>query len=255
MKKYNAIIILLFSVIFAEDIDILNLKNGDLIKGKIIENKINNYIKIELQGGSVLTYTYDQIENIEREEEDTGTYPSNTSNNQTQYNVSNNSNSTNTIAKGTKNIGGLVKYSKLTRADSAYGSSLIINPVAGYFLTNNMSVNIGLGYSSSKYETDSTGDKSNYTSLSIGGRYHIPLSFGLGYVGLHYMNYKGDYKSGDYSNSYTDEGSMIESGVLLDLNDFVYLDFGINYETYNDHEYGETWNYLFFDVGVIAFIK
>ena len=68
MKKYNVIIILLFSVIFAGDIDIVNLKNGDLIKGKIIENKINEYIKIELQGGSVLTYTYDQIESIEREE-------------------------------------------------------------------------------------------------------------------------------------------------------------------------------------------
>ena len=68
MKKYNVIIILLFSVFYAGDIDILNLKNGDLIKGKIIENKINEYIKIELQGGSVLTYTYDQIESIEREE-------------------------------------------------------------------------------------------------------------------------------------------------------------------------------------------
>ena len=68
MKKFNLICIVLLSFIFAEDIDILNLKNGDLIKGKIIENKINEYIKIELQGGSVLTYTYDQIESIEREE-------------------------------------------------------------------------------------------------------------------------------------------------------------------------------------------
>ena len=68
MKKFNLICIVLLSFIFAKDIDILNLKNGDLIKGKIIENKINEYIKIELQGGSVLTYTYDQIESIEREE-------------------------------------------------------------------------------------------------------------------------------------------------------------------------------------------
>ena len=68
MKKYNLIYVLLFSVIIAGDIYILNLKNGDLIKGKIIENKINEYIKIELQGGSILTYTYDQIESIEREE-------------------------------------------------------------------------------------------------------------------------------------------------------------------------------------------
>jgi len=255
MKKYNVIIILLFSVIFAGDIDILNLKNGDLIKGKIIENKINEYIKIELQGGSVLTYTYDQIESIEREEEDTGTYPSNTSNNQTQYNVSNNSNSTNTIMKGTKNIGGSVIYLKSSRDGDAYGSTLRINPVAGYFLTNNFSVNIGLSYSSYKYEDDESGDKNNYTDLSIGGRYHIPLDFGLGYIGGHYISHTSDYKSGDYSSSYDDDSRIIESGVLLDLNDFVYLDFGINYETYNDHDSGETWNYLFFDIGVIAFIK
>ena len=110
MNSFYLIYILLFSVIIAGDIDILNLKNGDLIKGKIIENKINDYIKIELQGGSILTYTYDQIESIEREEVGTGTYPSNTSNNQEQNNVSNNSNSTNTIMKGTKNIGGFDIY-------------------------------------------------------------------------------------------------------------------------------------------------
>ena len=68
MKKYNLIYIVLLSFMFAGDVDILNLKNGDMIKGKIIENKINNYIKIELQGGSILTYTYDQIESIDREE-------------------------------------------------------------------------------------------------------------------------------------------------------------------------------------------
>ena len=33
------------------EVDVLKLKNGDLIKGKIIENKINKYIRIELQGG------------------------------------------------------------------------------------------------------------------------------------------------------------------------------------------------------------
>jgi len=151
MKKYNVIIILLFSVIFAEDIDILNLKNGDLIKGKIIDNKINEYIKIELQGGSVLTYTYDQIESIEREEVNTRVFDSNTSNDKTRYNVSSQTDSPYTITKGTKNIGGLVQYMKLSKDGDKYGSSLRINPIAGYFLTNNMRVNIGLGYSSDKY--------------------------------------------------------------------------------------------------------
>ena len=43
---------------FANEIDVLHLKNGDIIKGSIIENKINDYIKIELQGGSIITYKY-----------------------------------------------------------------------------------------------------------------------------------------------------------------------------------------------------
>ena len=81
MKKFNLICSVLLSVMFAEDIDILNLKNGDLIKGKIIEHKINEYIKIELQGGTVLTYTYDQIESIEREEINTETFAPNANNN------------------------------------------------------------------------------------------------------------------------------------------------------------------------------
>ena len=68
MQKFNLIFIFLLSCIFAGEIDVLNLKNGDLIKGKIVENKINEYIKIELQGGSILTYSYDQIESIDIEQ-------------------------------------------------------------------------------------------------------------------------------------------------------------------------------------------
>jgi len=56
-------------LIFSQtEIDVLKLKNGDIIKGKIIENKINKHIKIELQGGSILTYEYDKILEIETED-------------------------------------------------------------------------------------------------------------------------------------------------------------------------------------------
>ena len=61
MRKHTFIYILLLSFIIADDVDVLNLKNGDIIKGKIIENKINEYIRIEFQGGSILTYNYDEI--------------------------------------------------------------------------------------------------------------------------------------------------------------------------------------------------
>ena len=81
--QYSLIYIFLLSFMMANDIDVINLNNGDLIKGRIIENKINQYIKIELQGGSILTYTYDQIESIEREQVNTKTSGSNPSINQT----------------------------------------------------------------------------------------------------------------------------------------------------------------------------
>ena len=48
-------------------IDVVNLKNGDIVKGKIIENKINEYIKVELQGGSIFSFNYNEISSIEAE--------------------------------------------------------------------------------------------------------------------------------------------------------------------------------------------
>ncbi|MFC1539220.1 hypothetical protein ACFL6H_07340 [Candidatus Latescibacterota bacterium] len=67
MKK---IIILIFAIFillipnfsFAEDIDVVYLKNGSIIRGKIIENVINKNLKIELQDGSVMVFEYDDIE-------------------------------------------------------------------------------------------------------------------------------------------------------------------------------------------------
>ena len=69
MKKLLLFIFVLSTFSFSQNrIDVLNIKNGDIIKGKIIENKINDYIRIELQGGSILTYKYAEIEEIGFEE-------------------------------------------------------------------------------------------------------------------------------------------------------------------------------------------
>jgi len=42
-------------------IDVIHLKNGDILKGTIIENVPNDYVRIELQGGSVFTVKYSDI--------------------------------------------------------------------------------------------------------------------------------------------------------------------------------------------------
>ena len=68
----NIIIIILFSIIYTQEyIDVVHLKNGDIIIGKIIENIINEHIRVELMGGSILTYSYDDIIRIDVENKTT----------------------------------------------------------------------------------------------------------------------------------------------------------------------------------------
>ena len=75
-KKLIIYFLLLGSIYAQAYIDVVKLKNGDVIKGKIIENVINDNIRIELQGGSILTYQYDQIESLEVEKKSTRTFGS-----------------------------------------------------------------------------------------------------------------------------------------------------------------------------------
>ena len=70
---YRLIYLVMLSFMIANDVDVLNLKNGDIIKGNIIEHKIHQYIRIELKGGSIMTFNYDQIESIEIEQVSTRT--------------------------------------------------------------------------------------------------------------------------------------------------------------------------------------
>jgi len=50
-----------------EYIDVIYLKNGDIIKGTIIENAPNNYIKVEIAGGSIITIKYSDILKMTKE--------------------------------------------------------------------------------------------------------------------------------------------------------------------------------------------
>ena len=76
IKKLIILFVLCSSIYAQAYIDVVKLKNGDVIKGKIIENVINDHIRIELQGGSILTYQYDQIESLEVEKKSTRTFGS-----------------------------------------------------------------------------------------------------------------------------------------------------------------------------------
>lgn len=50
-----------------EKTDVIYLKNGDIRKGTIIENVLNDYIKLEMRDGSIFTIKYADIQKITKE--------------------------------------------------------------------------------------------------------------------------------------------------------------------------------------------
>lgn len=71
-KIFNILILLAssFAILAQDRQDVIYLKNGDIIKGVIIENVLNDYVKVELLGGSILTYKYDQITKFAKDKKD-----------------------------------------------------------------------------------------------------------------------------------------------------------------------------------------
>lgn len=70
MKKLIIILFILFSasMVFATDyVDVVEKKDGSILKGIIIENRINDFIKIELVGGSVFKVPYSEIDTLKKE--------------------------------------------------------------------------------------------------------------------------------------------------------------------------------------------
>lgn len=70
MKKFLVILILLsmsLSIFAVDYIDVVEKKDGSILKGVIIENVINDYVKVELLGGSVFVIKYDEIIALKRE--------------------------------------------------------------------------------------------------------------------------------------------------------------------------------------------
>lgn len=68
MKKLTLILIILLFIssnLFAQEKSRIYLKNGDIIKGKIIETVPEESIKVELKGGSIVTYQLSEVSKIE----------------------------------------------------------------------------------------------------------------------------------------------------------------------------------------------
>jgi hypothetical protein len=67
MKKYILLFIALFAFLSISlqaqtEIDVINLKNGDILKGQILKDVPGNYIQLELKDGIVKKISYAEIE-------------------------------------------------------------------------------------------------------------------------------------------------------------------------------------------------
>ena len=140
MKKLIFIFAFSSVFIFAQQYeDVVYLKNGSIIRGFIIEQAPNQYIKIQ-SGPNIFVYKMDMIEKMAKEPLQSKT------SNYSSYNSSGSS----SFTKGIKSIGGLVRYSKMSYDGEDAYTSFDIEPSIGYFLTNDFSINIGLIFNSCK---------------------------------------------------------------------------------------------------------
>ena len=150
--------------------------------------------------------------------------------------------------KGMKNISGGFNF-QYSDVDERIAHYVNIHPSIGYFLNDNFSANIGLNFTSN----NNNGYSSSNNTINIGGKFHSPLSFGIGYFGLNIYIFKSKYESDVYDDlDSSSEAFSIIIGTLHGLNDFVYLDYGIKYlKGIGDNKR----DVLSFNGGISTFIK
>ena len=141
------------------------------------------------------------------------------------------------FTKETKSAGGTAGWSSITLDGDAVATILTIAPSVGYFVIDNVGVNVGLAMVT---ETPEGGDGVTSTSFGLGAKY--------------YMN--NMYAGGSYSSSKADADAdamgalLIEAGYLYGLSDNVFLDAGFDYSMgMGDNKAGS----MSLGVGVVSF--
>lgn len=220
-------------------IDVVYLKNGDVLKGIIIENALDKYIKIELEGGAILSYNYDDIDTFSQEINDVPsppetqwlmpTDPYNSPNSQSQYMLERNKNRFN---KGTISAGSLFNFSSYssnkddnnptmtTRVGNSLSTSLRIKPIISYFIHPNLSIDAILGYTLTVVE----GENYENRQFSYGGG--VTFYIWKVYAGAGMMEEDENNKFSSYSKS--SRYLEFHGGYLHELAENVFFDLGVS---------------------------
>jgi hypothetical protein len=66
MKLSHLLVILLaVSLVYSQEISKVHFKNGDMVKGQIIETVPDQYIRVEMKDGSIMTFQLEDVTRIE----------------------------------------------------------------------------------------------------------------------------------------------------------------------------------------------
>ena len=120
------------------------------------------------------------------------------------------------FTKETKSAGGTLGWASSSYDGNAVGTTLTIAPSVGYFVSDNVGVNIGLAMVT--YTPDG-GDGVTSTSFGLGAKYYMNNIYGGG----SYNSVKADADADAMANL------LIEAGYLYGLSDNVLLDAGFDY--------------------------
>ena len=120
------------------------------------------------------------------------------------------------FTEGTKSAGGTAGWSSITLDGDAVATILTIAPSVGYFVIDNVGVNVGLAMAT---VTPDGGDGVTSTAFGLGAKYYMNNM----YAGGSYNSMKADADADAMATL------LIEAGYLYGLSDNVFLDAGFDY--------------------------
>ena len=142
------------------------------------------------------------------------------------------------FTKETKSAGGTLGWYSSSYDGEAVASALTIAPSVGYFVIDNVGVNVGLAMVT---VTPEGGDGLTSTSFGLGAKYYMNNIYGGG----SYNSYNSGVEGADAMTNL-----LIEAGYLYGLSDNVFLDAGFDYTMgMGDNKAGG----LFLGVGIVTF--
>ena len=126
----------------------------------------------------------------------------------------------NPLAKGLMSASGGVSWASTSFDGEDTGSLLSLTPSGGYFINEQVQINVGLSFVNF---SPPTGDSFSFTTLLLGGRYFIPFDFGPVYAG-------GSFNYTKFSDFDAASNSInIQAGMLQFINDNFAMDWGLIY--------------------------